>query len=149
VTLARTQASFAFAVEAPRSRAFALFGAWGEKAWAGDDWQPCYLHPDPPRDEAYAVFTVAHGPHEAVWVNTAFDLAAGRVQYVYVVPGVQAVVIDLALAEEDARRTRVAVTYRRTALDPAMNERVREMAAHDRENGPEWERLIAAASARR
>jgi hypothetical protein len=77
-------------------------------------------------------------------VNTAFDLAAGRVQYVYVVPGVQAVVIELALAE-GGPGTRVSVTYRRTALGAAQNGRVREAAEHDRVAGPEWERLIAAA----
>jgi nitrous oxide reductase accessory protein NosL len=61
------------------------------------------------------------------------------------VPGVQAVVIDLALVEEPGPRTQVAVTYRRTALDPAMNERIRALAVHDRANGPEWEQQLAAA----
>ncbi len=144
----RTEASFEFQVATDLAHAFPLFGAWGERVWAGPDWQPHFLYPAPARDEPYAVFTLEHpGGARAVWVNTTFDLERGRVQYVYVLPGVQAVLIDLALTEA-AARTRVHVTYRRTSLDAAMNDRVRALGNSDRQAGAEWEALIAAALAR-
>jgi hypothetical protein len=142
----RTEATFEFMVPTERARAFPLLGAWGEKAWAGPDWQPQFVYPTPPRDEPHEVFTVLHGPgEEAVWVNTVFDEATGRVQYVYVLPTVQAVVIDLALFDETGPSTRVRVTYRRTALHRSMNDRVRALGAGDRLAGPEWAALIAKA----
>jgi hypothetical protein len=144
--VARTEATFEFVVPAERGRAFPLFGAWGEKAWAGADWQPRFVYPTPPRDEPFEVFTVLHGEgEEAVWVNTVFDEAAGRVQYVYVLPTVQAVIIDLTLLDEAGPSTRVRVTYRRTALDHAMNDRVRTLGERDRHAGAEWQALIEKA----
>lgn len=144
----RTEATFEFMVPAERARAFPLFGAWGEKAWAGPDWQPRFVYPTPPRDEPYEVFTVRHGEgEEAVWVNTVFDEFTGRVQYVSVLPKVQAVVIDLALFDEAGPSTRVRVTYRRTALDRSMNDRVRALGEGDRLAGAEWAALIAKALA--
>ncbi len=137
---AHTDARFDFVVPAPRAVAFPLFGAWGERAWAGDDWQPAFLHPVPAADEAGAVFTLEHGPGErAVWLTTEFDAAAGRAQHVYVLPGVQAVLIDLALTEApDGGSSRVEVRYRRTALDASADERVRALGAHDGSQGPQW-----------
>ncbi len=142
----RTDNSFQFTARAPLRTAFPLFGAWGEKAWAGDSWQPRFLYPDPPRDEAGEVFTVSHGHStDAVWVNTAFDVATGRIQYVYVLPGVQAVTIDLLLEEAaDARSTLVRVRYRRTALSPEQNERVEQLGREDAASGPEWEQQVNA-----
>lgn len=146
VPVARTQSTFAFTVQAPPRAAFPLFGALGERAWAGAEWQPRVLWPQPERDAAHAVFTVQRGQDQTIWVNTVFDAEAGRAQYVYVMPGVQAVSIEVALAEAGAG-TRVTVTYRRTALAPEMNERVEALGRSDGEMGAEWEREIAAALA--
>lgn len=145
--VARTQANFTFEVEAPRRRVFPLFGAWGERAWAAG-WAPRFLYPSPPRDEPHAVFTIRWGRADAVWVNTAYDPRSGRIQYVYVLPGVQAVTIDLALSTPSRGRTRVEVTYRRTALRTAANARVRAMGARDRRAGPGWRRDVARALSR-
>jgi hypothetical protein len=137
--VARTDHAFEFTVQMPKKDAFPLFGAWGERAWGGESWNPRFLYPTPPRDEAGEVFTVSHGHghHDSVWVNTAFDQEAGRIQYVYVVPGFQLVLIDLAL-EEDAGRTRVRVRYRRTALEPEKNEEVEALGRRDASSGDEW-----------
>ncbi len=138
--VARTESSFEFTAHAPLRKAFPLFGGFGEKAWGGDSWNPRFLYPQPPRDVPGEVFTVEHGHHDAVWVNTAFDADAGRIQYVYVLPGVMAVIIDLALAEADGgANTLVKVTYRRTALHSDMNERVKKLGEEDAKSGPEWE----------
>ncbi len=87
------------------------------------------------------VFKVTHGDKTAVWVNTALDRTANRIQYVYVLPDVVVTVITLQLAPI-AQSTHVAVTYSRTALEVAANDLVREMADRDRAAGREWDLQI-------
>jgi hypothetical protein len=67
---------FTFTVNAPLRQAAPLFGPEGERAWAGDDWNPEFVFPVPAQDIEGAVFTLRHGERRAVWVNTIFDLSA-------------------------------------------------------------------------
>jgi hypothetical protein len=87
---------FSFVVQAPIEVAGPLFGADKERVWA-PGWNPAFLWPREAGDQAGMVFTIPHGERTAVWVNTVFDLAAGRVQYVYVLPDVVATVVSLQL----------------------------------------------------
>jgi hypothetical protein len=137
--IVHTDHSFEFTARAPLRAVFPLFGGWGERAWAGESWQPRFLHPDPPRDEDGEVFTT----RDAVWVNTAFDIEAGRVQYVYIAPEVQAVRTDLSL-QESAGETRVRVRYRRTALRPDANDVVEQRGRSDAAAGREWADAVNA-----
>jgi hypothetical protein len=91
---------------------------------------------------------VQHGEHRSVWVNTRFDLEAGRMQYVAVLPDLLVSTIDVALHPIDATHTRVDVNYVRTALRPGANEHVVAMGRHDRAQGPEWEQSIRTYLAR-
>jgi hypothetical protein len=141
---AHATAHFSFPVAAPLAQAAPLFGPQGERAWSGDDWDPHFLFPAPPSDVEGAVFTIQHGEHQAVWVNTRFDLAGGRMQYVYVLPELLTCTIDVALHPAGASRTEVDITYTRTALSAQANEHVRALSQHDSEQGPEWEHAIAA-----
>ena len=145
--VARTDHAFRFVARSPLAATFPLFGAWGERAWAGPSWQPRFLYPYPARDEEGAVFTLSRGRwSEATWVNTAFDAAAGRIQYVYVMPGVQAALIDLRLAEgPGAATTLVEVRYRRTALARRWNEHVRRLGAQDATASEAWARDVNRA----
>lgn len=143
----REDHSFAFAVRFPYAQVAPLFGAWTERLWAGPDWRPRFIFPNPPEDLEGMVFTVPHGRRASVWLNTAFDLERGRVQYAYVVPGVQAVLIDIALSPSDEGGTAAEVRYRRTALASRHNARVREMARNDAASGPLWARQIEASLA--
>ncbi len=90
------------------------------------------------------MFSVQHGHHHAYWVNTAFDLDARHVQYVYVIPDVMATLIDVHFAEIDPGSTRVNVAYERTALNADANERVRDAGNADRNSGKEWSNAIDA-----
>jgi hypothetical protein len=136
--------NFSFTVNAPLRIAAPLFGPEGERAWARDDWDPHFVFPAPARDVEGAVFTVQHGEHTAVWVNTVFDLERGRMQYVYVLADLVATTIEVRLHPIDAQHTKVDVTYTRTALKPEANEHVTSMSRHDAEQGPEWEHSINA-----
>ena len=135
---------FQFLVSAPLSRAAPLFGPEGERCWAGKDWNPQFLHPQPGKDVPGAVFTVQHGPHTSVWINTLFEPAAGRMQYVSFIPETMVFTVDVRLTALDPSNTRVEVTYTRTALNPAANHAVQAMGATDRESGPEWQQAIAS-----
>lgn len=142
--VARVENGFEFTVHAPFKAVVPLFGASAERAWAGSHWNPQFVYPLPERDQPGEVFTVGHGDTHSTWVNTVFDLDAGRIQYVYVIPGAQVAVIDIYARPLDASTTGVKVVYRRTALDPALNTHVSEMGRKDGASGPEWETAINA-----
>ena len=142
--LAHVSSSFSFRVNAGLRDAAPLFGPEGERAWAGEDWNPQFVFPTPARDVEGAVFTLRHGEHTAVWINTVFDLETGRMQYVYVLADLLATTIDVRLHPIDLTHTRVDVTYTRTALRPEANEHVLHMGKHDGEQGPESEAAIHA-----
>jgi hypothetical protein len=135
-----TREQFEFIANAPVDVAWPLFGAEGERAWA-PDWHPKFVWPASATDQEGMVFKVAHGERTAVWVNTAFDRAANRIQYVYVIPDIVVTVITLNL-REIAQSTHVAVIYERTALAAAADEVVSQMAAGDGAAGAQWGRQI-------
>jgi|GEM_PF-721022 len=137
---AHTEERFSFTAHAPMDRVAPLFGADKERLWAPNR-APQFLYPVPAVDQPRMVFTVAHHRLSAVWVNTEFDLANGRVQYVYVIPDTMVTVITLRI-NPDGAQTHVDVDYDRTALSPGTEARVREMAEQDRNSGPEWESQI-------
>jgi len=88
------------------------------------------------------VFTVQHGPHKSVWVNTLFDPAAGRMQYVSFIPETLVTTVDVHLTAADPSNTNVEVMYARTALDAAANDEVEALGKKDSESGPEWQQAI-------
>jgi len=133
---------FEFIVRAPYNRVAPLFGAHGERAWGGEHWNPQFLHPQPAQDVEGEVFTVAHGHTRSTWVNTAFDLQSGHVQYVYVIPDIQAVLIDIHLRHDDPAITEVKVVYERTALTPSSNAHVYELGQKDAASAAEWQTAI-------
>ena len=140
---ARERSQFEFVAHAPFAQVFPLFGAEKERVWAGKDWDPTFVYPRPANDVEGAVFTVLHGHATTVpWVNTAFDLKSGHVQYVYVIPDMLTTLIDIHITPQDAQNTKVNVMYERTALTSGGDERVHRMAEHDRQSGPEWQQQI-------
>jgi hypothetical protein len=119
-----------------------LFGASGERAWAGANWNPDFIFPLPEKDVEGAVFTVSHGARKAVWVNTLFDMEAKHFQYVYFLPDIMVTVIDVRFKSPDARTTAVTVVYQRTAITSEGNEHVEVMSEGDRNAGKDWQQAI-------
>jgi hypothetical protein len=134
--------SFHFLVHAPLSSAAPLFGPDGERSWAGDEWNPQFLYPQKGKDIQGAVFTVQHGQHKSVWINTLFDVAAGRMQYVSFVADVMVSTVDVRLTSVDPLTTSVDVTYVRTALDASAEEEVQALGQSDRQKGSHWQDAI-------
>lgn len=140
--------SFDFVVHAPYAVAAPLFGPEGERAWAGKHWDPSFIHPLPAKDVEGAVFTVRHGPVNAVWVNTLFDIEGRHFQYVYFLPELMVTVIDVRFKPVDANTTAVNVTYTRTAITPQGNEHVQAMSEGDKAAGKDWQQAIGDYLAR-
>src|SRR5690349_18559096 len=84
---------FELTVHAPLKSATMLFGAHGERLWAGGDWDPRFLWPQPEQDKQGAVFTV--GEDQVPWAMTAFDPEGGHVQYVFFTGHMLATVLDI------------------------------------------------------
>jgi hypothetical protein len=131
---------FEFCVEAPLESAWPLFGAKREQDWA-PGWHPRFVWPPVANDQQGMVFEIADGDETAIWVNTSLDPGANRIQYVYVIPNIVVTVITLKLRRSGSS-THVEVTYDRTALAEAADERVRHLAARDSMAGPEWSAQI-------
>ncbi|MGD0542975.1 MAG: hypothetical protein ABSB65_01070 [Candidatus Acidiferrales bacterium] len=136
---------FEFTVHGPYKTVAPLFGASAERAWGEGQWNPRFLYPSPEHDTFGEVFIAAHGHLRSVWVNSAFDLEKGHVQYVYVIPDAQAVLIDIHLQDEGPSATGVKVVYQRTALNPRFNAHVTEIGNRDRDMGKEWQTAIDAS----
>ncbi|MGP8174983.1 MAG: hypothetical protein ACLP7O_10605 [Terracidiphilus sp.] len=140
--VARIRTSFSITVHAPYAAAAPLFGPLGESVWAGVDWNPQFIYPQPPRDVEDAVFTVQDGPLNKIWVNTLFDLDARHIQYVYFLTELLVTTIDVRFKPMDAGTTHVNVVYTRTALTPQGNEQVSRMSEGDKKAGAEWQEAI-------
>lgn len=134
--------SFKLTVHASYKDTAPLFGPNGERSWAGAHWNPQFLYPQPGDDVQGAVFTVAHGGHTSVWLNTVRDLDARRFQYVYFIPDVVVTQIDVNFHPLDAHNTEVQVVYTRTALTADANEDVKLLGDADRTNGAHWQDAI-------
>jgi hypothetical protein len=133
-----TETAFDLVVHASYSETAPLFGPEGERAWTGKHWDPQFIHPLPARDVEGAVFTIKHGPFNATWVTTVFDMEARHFQYVYFLPDLMVTTINVRFKPVDAASTQVKVIYTRTALTPAGNEHVTAMTDGDQNSGKEW-----------
>jgi hypothetical protein len=136
------ETSFELAVPASYAETAPLFGPIGERVWAGPDWDPHFIHPQPAKDIQGAVFTVAHGPLTTVWINTLFDADGRHFQYVYFVPEMMVTMIDVRFTPVDAKLTKVHVVYTRTALSEEGNRHVAAMTDQDKRAGTEWQQMI-------
>jgi hypothetical protein len=133
---------FELTVRAPYNVAFPLFGPEGERSWAGADWNPQFVYPSPAADIQGTVFTVKHGPHRAIWVNTAFDVEGRHIQYANFIEEVMVTTINLTFLPLDSASTKVSVVYERTALSVTANQQVQLFGAGDRARGADWEKAI-------
>ena len=145
--LVHTRTEFHFVADAPFEQTAPLFGADEERKWS-PDWSPQFVYPIPAHDQQGMVFRVEHPHHSSVWVNTAFDLPAGHIQYAYVLNDAMVTLIDIHLTRESAEKTGVTVVYERTALMTEANEHVQHFAKGDEKAGKEWEDAINGYLAR-
>lgn len=138
----RTETSFDLVVHAPYSQTAAFFGPEGERVWAGKHWDPQFIYPQPAKDQQGAVFTMKHGPMNAVWVIAQHDLEARHFQYVYFIADLLVTTIDVRFTPVDPATTRVHVLYARTAVSTEGEEHVAVLTRADETAGREWQQAI-------
>lgn len=109
-----------FSLPIPLAEAFPLFTAEGERRWV-PGWDPVYLHPGHPSNEAGTVFRTSPGGDETIWLVLQHDPAAGAVEYARVAPGTRAGTVRVRCTALSAGVTQVQVTYDLTALTSAGN----------------------------
>jgi hypothetical protein len=142
-TTLQLRGEFTIVVQAPPRVAVELFGAHGERAWAGKEWNPRFLDPLPAEDRAGAVFVFAHdGGRTILGFTPLFDREAGQVRHVFVRGSDSVTVIDVRLFPAETGRSRVVVVYERTALHRGAEAEVRALAAEDGAQAREWETAI-------
>ena len=143
----QVRSAFQFDLSVPPAQAAPLFGPEGERCWAGGNWDPHFVYPQPAHDEQGAVFTVQHGPSTAVWVNALYDLDARHFIYAYFIPGIMVTTIDVRFAPTDANTTEVRVLYTRTALTAEGNGHVTAFTDADKSAAHDWQQAIDASLA--
>jgi hypothetical protein len=87
---------------------------------------------------------------ERLWLLTAYDVQAGRVEYVFVTPGFTANQIRIQVRPDGDGHCKALVTYRHSALTLEGNEEVEKLDKHWAEQQRlHWEGAINAALAKR
>jgi len=136
------ETTFDVVVQAPYEETAKLFSPEGERVWAGENWDPQFLHPLPGKDTQGAVFTISHGSIKAVWLIAQHDLEAKHFQYVYFIADVMVTTIDVQFRVVDLGTTQVTVKYARTSVSPQGDSHVLSMSESDRAACKEWQAAI-------
>jgi hypothetical protein len=121
---------------------FPLFGPVREASWA-PDWHPRMVFPtDGSQSADGAVFIVAEGSRDVVWVMTEYDPSARIVRYVHVAPNDYVGQIDIDVTPVSATRARARVTYTLTAISDSGAQVVTRFRAHFGRLAPHWTSAI-------
>jgi len=145
-SLQHARSEFEFVAHGPYEAVFPLFGANGERAWAGKSWNPHIVYGGTQRDAAGSVFTTPHGHlTTATWITTAFDSSAGRVQYAIFLRDEMVTLIDIRVSRGAPSETLVNVAYEHTALRADANDYVQSLAESERNAGKHWQAAIDQA----
>ena len=133
-----------FTVVGDVGEVFELFSPLGERAWV-PGWDPELLHPPGVEWAAGQIFRTREEKDPAIWIVTALDRPAHRVEYHRVEPGRYVVRVSVTCAPTADGATAVSTTYGFVGLSDDGN---REIAAMSRaayaEKMQRWERWIAA-----
>jgi hypothetical protein len=104
-----------FVLPLPHDDAFPLFSAEGERRWV-PGWDPYYLHPATPSNEAGTVFRTTHGNEETIWLVLRYEPGSGLAEYARLTPGSRVGTVLVRCEALSGTETRVVVTYALTAL---------------------------------
>ena len=134
-----------FHLDIAPQRAFPLFTAAGERAWASG-WEPEMLSGDVERGSVFR--TRSHGS-EVTWIVTAYDPVKLSVGYARLVEESNMGLVDVSCAP-DAGGTRVTVRYTLTPLSETGEHQVAHMLDAQQYAAfmDEWQQAITAALGR-
>jgi hypothetical protein len=131
-------------VALPPPRAFTLFTASGERAWA-EGWDPWFPGPDAGDTDPGVVFVTRHGGRLTTWIVVGCEPPAA-IRYAQASPGHRAGIVSVG-CRPSAAGTRVTVGYDLTALTPEANAELDRFAAGYPDFLAHWEQAIARAIA--
>jgi len=145
---AHVEHSGSFVLPLPRDEAFPLFSAEGERGWV-PGWNPSYLHPAEPSNDAGTVFRTTHGDEETIWLVLRYDEDEGVAVYARLTPGSRVGTVGVQCESLEEESTRVFVTYSLTAVAEAGNAFLAQFTADAyRHMLEEWRKLILTARPR-
>jgi hypothetical protein len=134
-----------FGLPLPVEEALPLFTAEGERRWV-PGWEPVYLFPAIPSNEAGTVFRTGHGGDDTIWIVLKYDPASGTAEYARVTPATRAGTVEVRCVPTGAHSTRVQVSYSLTALTPAGNTTLESLSRQAYTAMlAEWQALIHSA----
>src|ERR671937_402667 len=119
-----------FTIPASVDAAFELFSPLGERAWV-PGWNPELLHPRGADWEQGQIFRTREGNDDAVWVVTALDRDAHRVEYHRVEPRRYVARVRVACVADSGPGTRVTTSYTFVGLSPDGNDAIAAMTNDD------------------
>jgi hypothetical protein len=129
-------------LSAPPSQVFPLLDPIGEKNWA-KGWEPQMLFPADGTPQVGAVFTTQEpSGDEAIWTMIAYDPAQLHIAYLRVEPGLLVSFIEIQCDAAQDRTASVTVTYTRTGLSEAGNDRLARFSAQQENTIVAWEGAI-------
>ena len=134
-----SQNTTTFALHGPADAGFQLFTPTGEKAWAGEAWDPRRVDGATAPDNEGMVFH--NGVSQPLWIVSRYAPAERVVEYVIVTDSVLTRLHCgvVAVAPQESKAT---VTYTWTALSPSGNEYVEKHAAHFDAIVADWEKSM-------
>jgi hypothetical protein len=147
--LEQREQSFSIRLNGSVPEATPLFGPVREAEWA-PTWKPRFIHPTEGGQREGAVFTTTGGDgKERLWLLTAYQPEAGRVEYVLVVPGFTANQIKIRVVPDGEKHCQATITYRHSALGPEGNKEVAKLDAQWAEQQrTHWETAMNAVLAK-
>ena len=141
--------SFTIVLKGSVTEVTPLFGPVREAEWA-PSWKPRFIHsPEGGQHEGTVFRTIGSNGGERLWLLAAYDEKAGRVEYVFVVPGYTINEVKIRVLPDSERQCRATITYRHSALGPAGNEEVAKLDSHwAEEQRVHWEKAINSVLAK-
>jgi len=107
----------AFEMPIPVADLFSLFSPEGEKLWVpGWEYENLMGTTELSEDDVFLTKNHDHGTTEAIWIVKRYDPRSHIVQYYKIEPGDKIGIITVQCTVLEARRTKIEVTYKYTAL---------------------------------
>ena len=108
---------------------FPLYCPVREVEWC-EGWNPKVVYSNSGVVEPGCVFITEHDGHEATWYVTEYDIEKGRVEMIYLLPGVLITKLEITVKAISDKKTKATLTYSKTSLgahgDHALKEFTKE-----------------------
>jgi hypothetical protein len=138
----QAESAITFDINTSADEAFPLFGPKREMDW-DPNWHPEFVFPaDGDQTSHGSVFVVRGNDQDSVWIMTAYDIDARRVEYVRVTPGHSVGQLWISITPSQPTRSQVRVKYRLTGLSPTGSSFVEKWKTEFPDTARDWEAVL-------